>query len=185
MVEPIVIAPDANGATPAPPVTGSFTQAQVDSAAASARREASDKASELQKRLDVLEAQEEERKNATLSEVEKAKKEAENYKAQIEELSPYKIRLEEYETQQADKFNEVMKEAEFTDAQIARVNKLPLGDRSDMIADLKNASQLTPPDNAGKPNSFQSDPTKANILAMPDGPDKITAWKKYKASIGQ
>lgn len=119
---------------------------------------------ETKAKLEQLIQAQTERDNKELTELQKLQKEAEEAKKQTDELKTYKDKLISYETAQAEKFNTLMVESEFTDAQMARVNKLPLTDREDMIKDLVAAKQLTPPADAGKTGKLNTNFEPADKL---------------------
>lgn len=140
MSEPIVN-PDVNGI---PPVTApvNYSKADLDSAAASARRDADAKYKEANDRLVAFEAKEKERLDAELTEVELLKKQIgeydENLKAISTEKDGYKAKIEEAEKQMAEK---VEKEKEgLTDKQKTLVDDLPLSKRLDGITQFKQST---------------------------------------------
>lgn len=184
MAEPIV-EPNANGEpVVTPPAAKTYTEEERNAAAAAARRESEAKLAENQKRLDELEAKEKERQDLELSELEKSQNQVSELTGQVEEYKVYKEKLSEYELVEAEKINKTMADGELTEEQIARVNKLPLPDRSEMANDLIAFKTVTPPGGAGKYLGGPGDPTKEQILAMPDGQAKSNAWRKFRDAGG-
>jgi|GEM_PF-1941587 len=131
--------PGANGEiTPVtPPVN--YTKEQLDSAAAAARREADTKSKELQTRLDALEAQEEERKNADLSEVDRLKKQNDELtQSSTEKDNLIKGFNDKEETRKAALLKKVEIEMKDLDeGHKALIDQMPLDGKLDLIAQLK------------------------------------------------
>ena len=137
-----IVNPDASGKNPEEQPTPQFTKADVDSAAAAARREATAKLQEAQERLTALEAEKKEREEAELTELEKLKKQIgeydEKFKAVANERDTFKTKIEAINEQTATKAE---KESEgLTDEQKAIIEALPLEKKLDAITQFKKVT---------------------------------------------
>ncbi len=184
MPEPIVN-PDVNGT---PPVTApvTYSKADVDSAAASARRDADAKFKEVNERLIAFEAKEKERLDAELTEVELLKKQigehGENLKAISTERDGYKTQIEEAEKQMAEK---VEKEKEgLTDKQKTLIDDLPLSKRLDGITQFKQSTPLPKPGDWGKGGPMTTASLEVVSKAFNDyGPQSLQYREAYEEYI--
>lgn len=137
MSEPIVN-PDANG-TPSVQPPATYTKAELDSAAAGARKEAEAKLKEASERLTALEAKEKERIEAEMTEIEKLKKQIGDYEESntsiTTERDSLKAAIDKINEQMAEK---VEKEMEgLSDEQKKVIQALPLEMQLDGISQFK------------------------------------------------
>lgn len=183
MSEPIV-EPNANGEpTPAPPVA-KYTEEERNAAAAAARREAEAKLAETNKRLAELEAEKKEREEAELTELELTKKTIEELNAQVEQLTPFKETVEKQVADTKERVEKKLLESDLDDDEKQLVLDSPVQNQLALIDKLVTAKTVTPPATPGKIIGGVGDPKKDEILAMPDGPAKIAAWKKFRMAGG-
>lgn len=133
-----IVKPDESGTAPEQPSVV-LTQADVDRAAAGARKEAEAKLKESNERLIALEAKEKERADAELTEVERLKNSLTEKEEQITGLTSentgYKEAEEKRKTALAEKVEEEMKD--LTDEQKASVELMPLDGQLGLIAQFK------------------------------------------------
>lgn len=132
--------PGANGETPAPsPAAIIYTKEMQDTAAAHARKESEGKLKVSEDRLAVLEAQEEERKTAEMSELEKVQSERDTYKTDLETeqatSKTHKDKLDAIDLLETEKVEKALDG--LTDPQKDIVNSIDLHKRMGAIAEFK------------------------------------------------
>lgn len=183
MLETPVI-PDVIEKPPIQPTVKTFTQAEVDSAAAGARKEAEAKFKVADERLAVLEAQEKEREEAEMSETEKLKSQLLDKDKEIESHKINSNWRTQWETKEAESIEKEMED--LTDNQKIIVNGLPLESRRLAVAEFK-ASSIEPSPSARKGGNIDGVPTLEECRALrvkfgAGSSEYREAYRKYSAT---
>lgn len=159
-------------------------QSQADFDAVIQRRLAKEKEKfadydNLKGTVEKLQQEKEEREQAEMSELDKARAALEDAKGQVEQLGEYKTKVEQFETSLREQNLKAMEGWPEEDQEL--VLKLPLVDQPAAIKRLSNESAAA--ESAGSRGRVTGSKTVKEIYEMPPGPARDAAYAEYRKTV--